>query len=58
MLLRHIITLNAEIVCLQEVQADHYDSFFLPELSKAGYEGIYKRKTRDAIGSNKVSAAH
>ncbi|KAL3874506.1 hypothetical protein ACJMK2_037515 [Sinanodonta woodiana] len=38
---------NLDIICLQEVQDDHYKEFFLPELSKLGYDGIYKRRTGD-----------
>ncbi|KAK3578525.1 hypothetical protein CHS0354_007781 [Potamilus streckersoni] len=38
---------NLDIICLQEVQDDHYQEFFLPELSKLGYDGVYKRRTGD-----------
>eukprot|EP01006_Ploeotia_vitrea_P050187 TRINITY_DN67421_c5_g8_i1.p2 TRINITY_DN67421_c5_g8~~TRINITY_DN67421_c5_g8_i1.p2 ORF type:complete len:455 (-),score=239.47 TRINITY_DN67421_c5_g8_i1:67-1284(-) len=51
-LLRDILAHNAEIVCLQEVQADHFNEFFLPRMKEKGYEGIFKRKTREAIGNN------
>jgi len=30
---------DADIVCLQEVQADHYEQFFQRELFKVGYDG-------------------
>eukprot|EP00479_Gromia_sphaerica_P010633 TRINITY_DN494_c0_g1_i1.p1 TRINITY_DN494_c0_g1~~TRINITY_DN494_c0_g1_i1.p1 ORF type:complete len:217 (+),score=29.41 TRINITY_DN494_c0_g1_i1:498-1148(+) len=46
-ILREILTYNADIICLQEVQANHYDNFFLPELARHDYEGIFKKKTRD-----------
>ena len=52
LLLREILSYDCEILCLQEVQADHYDQFFAPELASAGYEGVYKRKTRDILGDN------
>jgi hypothetical protein len=39
-----------DVVCLQEVQGDHYESFLLPELQKLGYDGLYKQKTRDSMG--------
>ena len=38
------------VMCMQEVQADHYNDFLLPELEKAGYQGLYKQKTRDSMG--------
>jgi len=30
-----------------QVQSDHYDDFFSPELDKHGYYGLYKRKTNE-----------
>ncbi|KAE8731144.1 Carbon catabolite repressor protein 4-like protein 2 [Hibiscus syriacus] len=35
-LLREIVGYRADIVCLQEVQSDHFDDFFAPELDKHG----------------------
>lgn len=32
---------------LQEVQSNHFDNFLAPELQKAGYTAIYKRKTTE-----------
>ncbi len=31
----------------QEVQSNHFDNFLAPELQKAGYAAIYKRKTTE-----------
>ena len=39
------------MICLQEVQANHFDKFFHPQLSKAGYDGLFKAKTRTDAGS-------
>jgi CCR4-NOT transcription complex subunit 6 len=34
-------------VCdFQEVETDQYNSFFYPELSRQGYEGIFSPKSR------------
>jgi len=44
-LLREILGQGADIVCLQEVQSDHYEDFFQPEMQKAGYTAVYKMKT-------------
>lgn len=33
------------------MQANHYDKFFQPQLHKAGYDSVYKRKTREAYGT-------
>lgn len=46
-LLREIVGYRADIVCLQEVQYDHFEEFFAPELDKHGYQALYKRKTSE-----------
>ncbi|CAO2822106.1 unnamed protein product [Amaranthus hypochondriacus] len=46
-LLREIVGYRADIVCLQEVQHDHFEEFFSPELDKHGYQALYKRKTSE-----------
>jgi CCR4-NOT transcription complex subunit 6 len=51
-LLREILSHNADIINLQEVQANHFDKFFLPNLSRAGYDGIFKRKNRETVREN------
>lgn len=44
-ILRVIQASHANIICLQEVQADHYKEFFTPQLASMGYRGIYKKRT-------------
>ncbi|XP_044509056.1 carbon catabolite repressor protein 4 homolog 1-like [Mangifera indica] len=51
-LLREIVGYRADIVCLQEVQNDHFDEFFAPELDKHGYQALYKRKTNEVYNGN------
>ncbi|TPX33409.1 hypothetical protein SeMB42_g07491 [Synchytrium endobioticum] len=36
---------NADIVCLQEVDAQHWHSLFKPHMHSRGYNGIYKQRT-------------
>ncbi|XP_072977504.1 carbon catabolite repressor protein 4 homolog 1-like isoform X1 [Typha angustifolia] len=48
-LLREIIGYHADIICLQEVQSDHFDEFFAPELDKHGYQALYKKKTSELL---------
>lgn len=50
-ILREILTHNADLMCLQEVQADHNESFFQPQLQQCGYAGVYKCKTREFMGA-------
>lgn len=39
--------IDADVFCLQEVQADYYDSDFVPFFKSLGYEGLYKMKFRE-----------
>jgi len=32
-----------------QVQSDHYEEFFAPELDKHGYQALYKRKTNEVL---------
>ncbi|CAK9148437.1 unnamed protein product [Ilex paraguariensis] len=48
-LLREIVGYRADIVCLQEVQNDHFEEFFAPELDKHGYQALFKRKTAEVF---------
>ncbi len=49
-ILREIIDACPDVICMQEVQADHYESHVYNALSEAGFEGVYKQKTRAAMG--------
>ncbi|KAK9154585.1 hypothetical protein Sjap_002065 [Stephania japonica] len=46
-LLREIVGYKADIICLQEVQSNHFEEFFAPELDKNGYQALYKKKTTE-----------
>lgn len=50
LILRELDAFDADIICLQEVQADHFEHFFYPQLKARGYEGSYKQKTREPMG--------
>lgn len=55
-LLRELLSHKADILCLQEVQSDHYLDFWAPELQRAGYVAIYKKKTSEIyIADNKYA---
>lgn len=55
-LLREMLNYKADILCLQEVQSNHYTDFWAPELQKAGYVAIYKKKTSEMfVGDNKYA---
>jgi CCR4-NOT transcription complex subunit 6 len=42
--------MQGDVVCLQEVQADHFESDINPFMIQLGYDGIYKPKSRDFVG--------
>jgi len=49
-ILRELVSYRADLMCLQEVQADHFENFLEPELAKFNYTGVYKCKTREFMG--------
>lgn len=48
--MRELVNYRADILCLQEVQADHFENYLEPELAKYNYAGLYKCKTREFMG--------
>ena len=48
-ILAELLSYQADLICLQEVQSNAFDDFFHPQLQAAGYEGLYKRKTRESM---------
>jgi CCR4-NOT transcription complex subunit 6 len=49
-IMREILDAAPDVVCLQEVQADHYEAHLYAAMSDQGYEGVYKQKTRQSMG--------
>jgi CCR4-NOT transcription complex subunit 6 len=49
-ILRELLSYRSDVMCLQEVQADHFENFLEPELAKFNYAGVYKCKTREYMG--------
>ncbi len=47
LILRELLSFEADVICLQEVQKDHFERFLAGALRKHGYESVYKAKTRD-----------
>jgi len=46
MILEEIKHFSADIIALQEVETEQFYKFFLPELKREGYEGIFHPKSR------------
>lgn len=49
-MLRELMDASPDVICLQEIQADHYENHVYSAFSDAGYEGVYKQKTRQSMG--------
>ncbi|KAL5019281.1 hypothetical protein ScPMuIL_005003 [Solemya velum] len=45
-IIEEIRNCSADIISLQEVETDQFYTFFLPELKRDGYEGIFSPKSR------------
>lgn len=39
-----------DVVCLQEVQLDHYEADLSPMLTELGFDGLFKQKSRESMG--------
>lgn len=50
MILQEIEAAAGDVVCLQEVQMDHFDQHLNPSLTEMGFDGIFKAKSRDSMG--------
>eukprot|EP00980_Cylindrotheca_fusiformis_P001544 scaffold350_cov133-Cylindrotheca_fusiformis.AAC.15 len=48
--MREIVDTSPDVICLQEVQADHYENHLYAAMSEQGFEGVYKQKTRQSMG--------
>lgn len=56
-LIRELLHYRPDILCLQEVQSDHFPEFLSPELQRAGYAPIYKKKTTELFTGGSASYA-
>lgn len=54
-LLREILSYNADIVTLQEVQSDHLEEDIRPRMREAGYEVEYKPKSTKMFTGSKAT---
>lgn len=45
-IMKEIKQYDADIICLQEVESGQYETFFLTELQKSNYVGIFSPKSR------------
>jgi protein angel len=45
LLLEELLDLDSDVICLQEVDKDAFNSWFEPQLKSRGYWGVYKKRT-------------
>jgi CCR4-NOT transcription complex subunit 6 len=50
MIMQEIEEQKGDIVCLQEVQMDHFEMHLQPFMHELGFDGLFKSKSRDAMG--------
>eukprot|EP01038_Epipyxis_sp_PR26KG_P004098 gene4098-5846_t len=50
LLLAELEEMQGDLVCLQEVQADHFEQHLQPFMNERGYDGIFKQKSREFMG--------
>ena len=56
MLVAELKEFQGDIICLQEVQADHFEMTLQGLMAELGYDGLFKAKTRESMGQyGKVS---
>lgn len=48
---QELLEADADVVCLQEVQRDHFEQALEPAMKHAGYEALYTQKSREAMGA-------
>lgn len=41
-----VMALDTDVICLQEVDRNSFDDFWVPQLKEKGYEGVHTPKTR------------
>jgi CCR4-NOT transcription complex subunit 6 len=51
LLFKEFANIQADIFCLQEVQADHYEKDLLPFMRLMDFDGIYLQKSRESMGA-------
>jgi CCR4-NOT transcription complex subunit 6 len=49
-IMREIVSVSPDVICLQEIQADHYENHVYAAMNEVGFEGVYKQKTRQSMG--------
>ena len=50
LLIQEISKIQADILCLQEVQSDNYEYHLAPAMLELGYEGVFCQKSRESMG--------
>jgi len=48
-IVNHVLEINPDIFCAQEVEKRYYDEYFEPRLTVAGYTGVYKKRPNTRV---------
>ena len=52
LLMHELKECHADVICLQEVQLDSYETDLVPAMAELGYDGLFKQKTRESMGQH------
>lgn len=50
LILKELEEVQGDVICLQEVQMDHFEVHLNPFLTELGYDGLFKQKSRESMG--------
>lgn len=50
LIMQELEEMQGDIVCLQEVQMDHFEMHLSPFMHELGFDGLFKSKSREAMG--------
>ena len=51
LVVQELVDTNADVICLQEAQRDHFERDVEPAMKSAGYEGLFTQKSRESMGA-------
>lgn len=52
MIVQELVETQSDLMCLQEVQADHYETFLKNYFYDLGFDSLYKQKSRESMVSS------
>lgn len=57
-ILREVKDTYADVLCLQEIQSDHFNTYYAPKLRSMGFKGIFKKRTGNKLDGCAIFFRH